>query len=114
MRARVHNSVNNIELEKLNVEIEVQGVNLNIIKGDKIPIALIRKDRLEAIKVQNDFSQSEMLDKFYSGWYYVSGFTLSWENQEETILNNFSQSFMLTRREWPTPVPAEPRKNENQ
>ncbi|HRT03112.1 MAG TPA: hypothetical protein P5513_04155 [Candidatus Diapherotrites archaeon] len=108
MRARVHNAINNVELEKLNVEIFVQGINLNIIKGDKLPIALIRKDRLEALKVQNDFSQAEMLDKFYSGWYYVMGFTLTWEKQEEDMLSNFSQSFMLTRREWPTPVPTEP------
>jgi hypothetical protein len=114
MRARVHNLINKVELEKLNVEIEVQGVNLNVIKGDKVPIALIKKDRLEAIKVDEDFSQAEMLDKFYSGWYYVKGFKLQWNNQIDDILSNFSQRFLLTRREWPTPVSAAPRKNENQ
>jgi hypothetical protein len=114
MRARVHNLINKVELEKLNVEIEVQGVNLNVIKGDKVPIALIKKDRLEAIKVDEDFQQAEMLDKFYSGWYYVKGFSLTWINQADDILSNFSQSFLLTRREWPTPVATAPRKNENQ
>jgi hypothetical protein len=115
MRARVHNTINRVELEKLNVEVEVQGVNLNVIKGDKVPIALIKKSRLEAIMVQDDFQQAEMLDFFYSGWYYVKGFTLSWTfGDAANILNNFSQSFVLTRREWPAPVPTAARKNENQ
>lgn len=114
MRARVHNLINKVELEKLNVEIEVQGVNLNVIKGDKVPIVILKNDRLEAIKVDDNFQQSEMLDRFYSGWFYVKGFKLMWANQIENILNNFSQSFLLTRREWPTPVETAPRKNENQ
>jgi hypothetical protein len=113
MRARVHNLINKVELEKLNVEIEVQGVNLNVIKGDKVPIALIKKDRLQALKVDDDFSQGEMLDKFYSGWYYVRGFKLQWANQSDNMLENFNQRFLLTRREWPAPVAVEPRKNEN-
>ncbi|HNS71672.1 MAG TPA: hypothetical protein PKK07_03035, partial [bacterium] len=114
MRARVHNLINKVELEKLNVEIEVQGVNLNVIKGDKVPIVILKKDRLEAIKVDNDFQQSEMLDRFYSGWFYVKGFTLSWAAQADNILNDFSQSFLLTRREWPAPVEVAPRKNQNE
>lgn len=114
MRARVHNLINKVELEKLNVEIEVQGVNLNVIKGDKVPIVILKKDRLEALKVDNDFRESEMLDRFYSGWFYVKGFTLSWSAQDDNILNDFSQSFLLTRREWPTPVEVAPRKNQNE
>lgn len=115
MRARVHNTINNIELEKLNVDIEVQGVNLNIIKGDKIPIVLIKKDRAEALLVQDDFDAKETIDFFYSGWYYVRGFTLSWiTGGYGDILNSFSQSFTLTRREWPTPVPTDKRKKNNQ
>jgi len=107
MRARAHNTINNIELEKLNVEIDVNGVNLNIIKGDKIPVALVRKNRLEGKLIQQDFDTPESLDLFYSGWYYVKGFSLSFIFADDGIVNNFSQSFILTRREWPAPVPVE-------
>lgn len=110
MRARVHNTINKVELDKLNVEVEVQGVNLNVIKGDKVPIALIRNNLINTLMVQPDFKQGEMLDLFYSGWYYVKGFSLSWiPGGEDEILNNFSQSFILSRREWPTPIPIEAR-----
>lgn len=111
LNARVHNFVNLVELDKLNVEIEVQGVNLNIIKGDKVPIVLIKKDRYEAMLIDTDSEAKEAMDLFYSGWYYVKGFGLSW-SKGETVLNNFSQKFLLTRREWPAPVPTEKRKEE--
>jgi len=113
MRARVHNTINNVELEKLNVEINVQGTNFNIIKGDKVPIVLVKKDRVESLLTSEDFNSGESLEFFYTGWYYVKGFTISWDGSEVgNILNNFSQSFILTRREWPAPVPVEARKKE--
>jgi hypothetical protein len=114
MRARVHNIINLVELDKLNVEIEVQGINLNIIKGDKLPVVLIKKDRTEALLVQDDFTAGETLDFFYSGWYYVKGFTLDWDSGGYgDILNSFSQTFLLTRREWPAPVPTDKREKSN-
>lgn len=107
MRARIHNVINMVELDKLNVEVEVQGINLNIIRGDKLPIVLIKKDRMEALLIQEDFDSPEVIDFFYSGWYYVKGFNLSWTSGGDgDILNSFSQSFILTRREWPAPVPT--------
>jgi hypothetical protein len=39
----------------------------------------------------------------------VKGYQLSWSKREEdSIISNFSQTFVLTRREWPTPVPVDP------
>lgn len=108
MRARSHNTINKAELEKLIVNIDVQGTNLNIIKGDKVPIVLIKKDRVEGLLVQEDFNAAETLEFFYSGWYYVKGFTLNWTGDGYgNILTTFSQTFDLTRREWPAPVPVD-------
>ena len=113
MRARVHNTINKVEIEKLIVDIEVQGINLNIIRGDKIPIVLVKKDQVESKLVQQDFDSFDVLELFYSGWYYVRGFSLSWTGGGTgDILNSFSQSFSLTRREWPAPVPVNSRPNE--
>jgi len=109
MRARVHNTINNIELDKLNLELEVQGVNLNIIRGDKIPVALVKNDIAESLMLTPETKGMETLDFFYSGWYYVKGFNLEWTKPgTDDILSNFSQTYILTRREWPTPVPVDP------
>lgn len=109
-RALVHNAINHIELEKLNVEIIVQGTNNNIIKGDKIPIVLIKKDAFEVKMAYPQTEQTESLDFFYSGWYIVKGMTLNWEKKRanDSIFSSFSQNFLLTRREWPTPEPVDP------
>jgi hypothetical protein len=109
LRAYSHNTINLKELEKLNVEISVQGVNLNILKGDKVPIVLIKNDRVENKLVLKE-SYAEALDFFYTGYYMVKGFSLSYvKDLNDAIgLVNFSQTFILTRREWPTPVPIEP------
>ena len=114
MRARVHNTINMVELDKLNVEINVGGVNLNIIKGDKIPVSIVRKDRIQNRMIDRDFTTSEVLDLFYSGWYYVKGFSISWVYGNDGIVDSFSQSFVLTRREWPTPLPSTARPKETE
>jgi hypothetical protein len=109
MRAQVHNLINSVELEKLNLEINVQGTNMNIIKGDKVPVVIIGLDPIENRMVDPNAETRERKNEFYSGWYYVKGFTLSWAKRiNDSIMSNFSQNFILTRREWPTPVPTEP------
>lgn len=108
LRAQAHNTINLAELEKLNLEISVQGTNTNIIKGDKIPIILIEMDPIENRMVDPNAETIERKNEFYSGWYLVKGFTLSWSKRiEDSIMSNFSQNFILTRREWPAPIPID-------
>jgi hypothetical protein len=107
LRARVHNLINNKEIEKLNVEIVVNGTNFNIIKGDKIPIVLVKKDAVENMQINPDANANDMLDLFYSGWYIVKGYKVHWsKGNDDSIMSNFRQEFILTRREWPAPVPV--------
>jgi hypothetical protein len=101
-----------VELEKLNVEITVQGTNLNIIRGDKLPIVLIQKDRFENLLVDKKFTKDAAVEFFYTGWYYVKGFNLSWIKTQDPVFSDFSQTFVLTRREWPAPVPVDAIKKE--
>ena len=64
---------------------------------------------IDNIAINPDSNFNDSLDLFYSGWYLVKGFTLSWSgDNKESILSNFTQEFILTRREWPAPVPIEP------
>jgi hypothetical protein len=107
--AKVKNVVNNKELDKLNLHLEVKGNNFNIIVGDKIPVALIRTDTIDNMKINAESNFKDSLDLFYSGWYLVKGFTLSWSGKNEgDIMSGFTQEFILTRREWPAPVSVEP------
>jgi len=108
-RARVQNLINNKELDKLNLEIEINGTNFNIMRGDKMPVALIRKDAAENAQINPANPTLTALDLFYSGWFLVKGFTLKWNlAYSESIMSNFSQTFVLTRREWPTPISVNP------
>jgi len=100
--ARIQNLINKKELDKLNVHIEVVGSNLNIIRGEKIPIALLKTRKAENLKIHGKFTEN--LDMFYSGWYYVKGFNLEWKPFTRKFQSNFTHEFILTRREWPTPV----------
>ena len=115
LRAEMQNLINNKELEKLNVEVSVNGLNLNIIKGDKTPIVLIQKDPVESQMINSAAEGRNYLEQFYSGWYYIKGFRIKY-NQENagSIMSNFTQTFTLTRREWPPPIAVESLKtNEN-
>jgi len=108
LRAQVHNAINMAELEKLNLEINVQGTNMNIIRGDKVPVIIIGMDSMENQMVDENAQSRSRKNEFYSGYYMVKGFALSWGKGEDGIISNFSQSYVLTRREWPTPIPTEP------
>jgi hypothetical protein len=47
----------------------------------------------------------DILEQFYSGWFYVSGFIIKYSQANgESIMSNFTQDFVLTRREWPPPI----------
>jgi len=122
LRARVFNLINNKELDKLNLEINTNGINLNILRGDKLPIIIMERDPVVIKKINPEAQTTETKNYFYSGWYYVKGFNISWNTSTKDkesqgippqIISNFSHSFILTRREWPAPVPIEPLKEVN-
>ena len=108
MRAQVHNLVNMVVLDKLNLEVRVKGTNTNIIKGDKIPLILVKGDPHEAQVANPDTLPDQAVDFFYTGWYYVKGFNLSWVRNRNRSTSSFAQSFVLTRRGWNPPEPVGP------
>lgn len=114
-RAKVQNTINNKELDKLNVHITVNGLNTNIIKGDKVPIVLVKKDPVESAMVSPEAQGDDLLEQFYSGWFYVKGFRIIYDKSNKgSAMSNFRQEFILTRREWPPPVPTEALPNDNE
>jgi hypothetical protein len=115
--SQVHNIINNKELEKMKVHIEVPRANFNIYRGERIPCIFISgSDPLKTPFIQQPEETTgegsetlaqtgaPALDKFYSGFYMIQGMTFTYEargdNDEYGVL---TETVVLTRREWPTP-----------
>ncbi len=113
--ASVHNFINNIELEKLYIEADLNKFNLNIYKYEPIPALFFITGDLMRMKKMNkdidiedagdltsDNANTMVIDRFYSGFYVVKGFSIEY-NMPTTIsnLSNFTEKLVLTRREWP-------------
>lgn len=109
-RAIIHNNMNLYELDKLNTFISVNGVNSNMLRGDKIPILLTNKS-LESPDESKGETTYSNVDRFHSGWYYIKGFNISWLASDDDQISRFKQTYILTRREWPTPEDVEPIKS---
>lgn len=105
--AKSFNWLNLLELDKLNIDIEVTHLNSNVIKGDKLPIIILFNNLFESSQTKNvELDPNRIINSFYSGWYYVKGFTIEYDkNAQKGVFNGFSQTITLTRREWVTPQP---------
>lgn len=115
--SQVHNLMNNMELEKMKLEIEVPRANFNIYRGERIPCILISSgdpmktaflETEEEIKEGGEFNKPgrPVMDKFYSGFYMIQGMIFKYQarnpnNTQE--FGHFTEEVVLTRREWPTP-----------
>lgn len=124
--AIAHNERNLLELKKLYLEVNVDRWNPNIYNSERIPLILTSsideaKTNLDATgkdKTAVDQDQGAgaftVLDQFYSGYYMVNGTTFTYnrngpvktegEGAGEYNGPAFYQTFVMTRREWPTPI----------
>ena len=59
----------------------------------------------------------DVLEEFYSGWFYIKGFKIVYNKPtDDSFVSNFTQTFVLTRREWPPPISVDainPNENNN-
>lgn len=112
------NERNKAELNKMYIDVELDRGNFNIYRGERIPLVLIvagdnqYQNILSTPETDNKSSAfpQPIIDKFYSGYYMVSGMKFSYgapsadENGVTRAGSGFMQNLTLTRREWPTPV----------
>lgn len=114
--AKVHNMMNMVELDKMNLIIQAGKLNLNFIRCEKLPIIMIiREDNQRAAKVDDELNEDftteelmkkEVVDKIYTGMYAIKGFTINYKkllpSQYSSMKSALKQTFILTRREWPS------------
>lgn len=98
-RAVFHNHINLVELDKMFIDIEVNGLCTQVMRGEVVPLGLKKSESLQT--VTNNSNQTGRSDKFFSGFYYVQGMSYEYTNGKDA---KFKTKLRLTRREWPIPV----------
>jgi hypothetical protein len=105
--ARIYNTHNMQELEKLQLRVKLKGINFNVIRGSMIPLLItvkmaekLRKDanvEENEVNPQNRELGAEALDTQLSGKYYVKGAKYYFDPTDPLF---FSTELFLTKREW--------------
>jgi hypothetical protein len=114
--AVTHNLMNNVEMEKINVEIDLNKFNFNIYRYENVPAIFFvindtrRIQTLTSGESENDMSKEGQagiaVDRFYTGYYLIKGIRITYAPSatQKTGNSAFSESLILSRREWPSPT----------
>lgn len=106
--APYHNSININELNKLYITIECEGLNLQVQRGEYVPVLIMFEDESEYM--MNNATEDRVngtdteANRMYSGYYYVSDVVYKYNyNTDGKSFSDFSTIFTLKKREWPAP-----------
>ena len=105
-RAPAHNERNFAELNKMYIEVVCDGLNLQVMKGERIPVLIGFNNSIEN-DAYNNATETDIprsINRFYSGYYIVDGIEYNYNPMLVTGgVSPYSTRFTLKRREWPTP-----------
>lgn len=108
--AYYHNKINNEELEKQYIEVELKGINLSISRGERIPMWIFEKGDTKYLK-NIAIDKSFEVKRPYCGEFYVNSISYTYEpSAENGIISSWNTVITLTRKEWLTPEPGLSRK----
>ena len=100
-RSYSHNLLNNVELDKMFINIKVVGPCLQVMRGECVPVILNYTPGITRGTINN----STGINKLYSGMYFVDSYKIIYKyNSNPAGFSNFTTEFTLKRREWPAPV----------
>lgn len=103
--ALYHNEQNLAELDKMYLYVEVSGLNLQIMKGERVPVYILHNNKIEEDRY-NSFSKNDLPiegNRFYSGYYYVDSIEYEYDLKNTEDTSPYTTKYILKRREWPTP-----------
>jgi hypothetical protein len=104
-RAPYHNSQNLDELDKIYLNVYCEGLNLQIMKGERIPVFIMFNNSIDN-DIYNYSSKNDeprMFNRFYSGYYIVDSVEYIYKTPSGDEVSSYTTHFVLKRREWPTP-----------
>lgn len=98
--SEIQNYQNNIEIEKLVLNIQLAKANWNLYRYQRIPVVIMNEGNKNRVKntegsEENNQVSSLTYDKFLSGFYVILGMTYSYNH-----LNGWNQEIKLSKREW--------------
>lgn len=106
-RAALHNSINLAELDKMYITVETDGLCLQIMRGEKVPIVLENPLGSNVTTLdESNFTSTAAINRMYSGYYIVDSIEYGYDPKRansKTTRSPFYTSFTLKRREWPAP-----------
>ena len=104
-RAPFHNSLNINELNKIYLDVYCEGLNLQIMKGERVPVFLMFNNTIENDMYNASSKNDEPRDfnRFYSGYYIVDSVEYIYKPVSGYNVSTYTTHFILKRREWPTP-----------
>lgn len=116
--APYHNKINNAELNKLYITIECEGLNLQVQRGEYVPVLITFRNEADYLmnNSMNDVVQGATLkaNRMYSGYYFVDSVEYKYKYSSTESFSDFTTIYTLRRREWPTPEKIEVDETENQ
>lgn len=106
--AQIQNEHNNGEIRKVTLYVRLDGMNLNIIRGMRVPVVIVRENASEIVdaesnvnsadKPKNDVEKDDTIqivkDKWLSGYYVVGDLTYTYEE------GKFITEATLLRMNW--------------
>lgn len=107
--AAYQNEINDIELNKLYIEVVCDGLCLQVMRGERVPVFLKYNTPLD----KNISPDDPAFNRFYSGYYIVDSIEYKYNGKVKTGYSSFSTIMSLKRREWPTPEVIKSDSNDN-
>ena len=103
-RAPYHNKQNLDELNKIFLYVECEGLNLQIMRGERIPVYIVHNNDFDQT-TYDSFSENDLpseINRFYTGYYIVNDVEIIYKPGINEY-SNYITCYTLKRREWPTP-----------
>lgn len=101
-----HNKLNNEWLKKKVIKVTVNGLNMQVMRGEKIPMMIL--DTQDPI--MNNLGTKDDYDGFYkkivsncTGWFMIKSLRWVYTRNNSTHGTPWVTKMTLTRREWPIP-----------
>lgn len=103
--APYHNQINNEELNKMYIEIECEGLCLQVLRGERVPVYLLHGNKIDNMIETADKINDEKsaVNRFYSGFYVVDSISYEYKLGTGGAYVDYKTRMILKRREWPTP-----------
>lgn len=104
-RAPYHNAQNISELNKMYIRVTCEGLNLQIMRGERIPVLICFNNSMEndMYNAATENDQPRSANRFYSGYYIVDSIEYRYMGVNKGKPSPYQTIFVLKRREWPTP-----------